>query len=140
MVGADNDLDGCTDRQELSLEPTTGGRRDYKYFWDFYDVWTHPVGDPIGWERDKVVTIVDILGVASRFGANDSGPGTFDRNSDPLTTPNPATGTPRERYHPSYDRGPIIGASNWNVAPADGAINLPDDILGVARQFGHSCL
>ena len=42
-------------------------------------------------------------------------------------------------YHAAYDRGPVIGASSWNRAPADGAVNIPDDILGVAGQFGHNC-
>ena len=41
--------------------------------------------------------------------------------------------------HAAFDRGLVIGANNWDRAPADGAINIPDDILGVAAQFGHSC-
>lgn len=43
-------------------------------------------------------------------------------------------------YHAAYDSGPVIGANNWDRAPADGAINIPDDTLGVAQQFGRSCL
>ena len=42
-------------------------------------------------------------------------------------------------YHPAYDRGLVIGANNWNRAGPDGSINIVDDILGVAQQFGHSC-
>ena len=42
-------------------------------------------------------------------------------------------------YHAAYDRGIVIGANNWDKAPPDGAINIPNDILGVARQFGVNC-
>ena len=133
VVGADNDVDGCTDRQELSLEPAAGGRRDYKYFWDFYDVWTHPSGQPTMWERNKVLNIFDILAVALRFG-----PGPTLSEQDALDAGLIAP-TDESSYHPAYDRGPVIGANNWDRAPPDASINIVDDILGVAAQFGHNC-
>ena len=42
-------------------------------------------------------------------------------------------------YHAGFDRGPIVGPNDWDRAPPDGAINIPDDVFGVAVQFGHSC-
>lgn len=50
------------------------------------------------------------------------------------------TPPPDEGYHPAYDRGAIVGANFWDRAPADGAINQPDDILGAAAQWGHNYL
>ena len=136
----DSDGDGCTDVTEAGLNPELGGQRDPTSIWDFFDVWTHPSGQPTVWVRDKVINIPgDLFGVAGRFGANDAGPGTFDRNSDPLSPPNVATGDPREDYHPSFDRSASIGPNVWDNGPPDGAINLVDDILGVAAQFGHTC-
>ena len=102
-------------------------------FWDFYDVWTHPPGDPVGWERNKVLNIFDILAVGRRFG---SGPVLSKGAALAEATTQPVDDT---SYHAGYDRGPIMGANNWDRAPPDGSINIVDDILGVARQFGHSC-
>ena len=132
-VPGDTDQDGCGNKAENGPDETLGGQRANRYFWDFYDVWTHPFGDPIGWERNKVVNVFDILGVAARFG-----PGPQLSKEDALAaalTPPLGEGS----YHAAYDRGSIIGANNWNRAPADGAINIVDDILGVAAQFGHNC-
>ena len=79
----------------------------------------------------------DILRVAQRFGANDAGGSApINRNSDPLAGPPPAA----PAYHPAFDRGVQVGPNVWDLAPPDGTINVVNDILGVARQFGHSCL
>ena len=40
-------------------------------------------------------------------------------------------------YHTRFDRGDIIGANNWNRAPANGAIAI-GDVFAVAAQFGAS--
>jgi hypothetical protein len=134
----DSDSDGCTDQQENGPSPQLGGQRDYLNFWDFYDVWTRPVGDPSGWERSKGIDLFgDIFGVARRFGASDDDANApVNRNSDPLVPPalDNETG-----YHPAFDRGAQIGPNPWNLAPADGAIDLFNDIFSMARQFGHSC-
>ena len=134
----DTDRDGCTDGQERLLDPTHGGERNPLSFWDFYDVWTRPdaAGQPNYWARDKVVNIPgDILGVARRFGSTDqNGAAPVNRNSNPLTPPPDDTS-----YHPDFDRGPLLGPNDWNLGPPDGVINIPNDILGVARQFGHNC-
>ena len=129
----DTDQDGCSDQAENGEFEYLGGQRDYLYFWDFYDVWTHPPGDPIGWERNKVINIFDILAVARRFG-----PGQV---ADKQTALAAALTQPVDEasYHAAYDRGPIIGANLWDRGPPDGAINIVDDILGVAQQFGHTC-
>ena len=129
----DTDLDGCSDQAEHGPDETLGGQRDYFYFWDFYDVWTRPLGDPTGWERNGVVNILDMLAVARRFG-----PGPDLSNVDAfLFALAPPTGD--GGYHPAYDRGPLVGANPWERGPPDGSINIVDDVLGIAAQFGHDC-
>ena len=129
----DTDQDGCSDQAENGAFEYLGGQRNFLYFWDFYDVWTRPPGDPSGWERNKVLNIFDINATGARFG-----PGPLLSKSDALAqaliAPTDATS-----YHPAYDRGPIIGANVWDRGPPDGSINIVDDILGIAQQFGHSC-
>jgi hypothetical protein len=131
----DHDNDGCRDASEQQTaggSEGTGGRRNPKYFWDFYDT---PNASNV---RDKVVTVTgDIFQVSRRFGANDAG-GTapINRNSDPLAGPPP----PFPAYHPAFDRGPLNGPNSWNLTAADGTISVAVDVLGVSRQFGHSCL
>ena len=130
----DTDLDGCTDQAENGPNAGSGGLRNYTYFWDFYDVWTRPAGDPNGWERNRAINILDVLGVALRFGP---GPGPVSKAqvlADALTPPVSANG-----YHAAYDRGAVIGANSWDRAPADGTISVVNDVLGVATQFGHNC-
>ena len=132
---ADTDKDGCSDSAELTMLEAFGGLRDPTYFWDFYDVWSHPPVQPPLWVKDKVVNIAgDILGVAGRFGPGPTPVSKEQSLIDAMATPTNSNG-----YHAAFDRGPIIGANNWNRAPADGSINVPHDILGVANQFGHDC-
>ena len=129
----DTDQDGCADAVENGLDENAGGRRRYTYFWDFFDVWTHPPEDPAGWHRDRAITLSDILAIVPRFGR---GPALSEEEAlaAALTPPVDATS-----YHAAFDRGPIIGATDWDRAPPDGVINIPDDILGIADQFGHDC-
>jgi hypothetical protein len=127
----DDDNDGCTDVMEFGSNPAQGGQRNPHDFWDFYDT---PDSANV---RDKVVTVTgDIFQVARRFGANDAG-GTalINRNSDPLAGPPP----PFPAYHPAFDRGPLVGPNAWNLGQPDGTVTVVVDVLGVARQFGHSC-
>ncbi|MEX1254375.1 MAG: flexitail domain-containing putative surface protein [Dehalococcoidia bacterium] len=133
----DDDNDGCTDSQELGADPTLGGQRDPHNFWDVMDVFT---GSPLA--RDGSISAGDVAGVVGRFGANDGGPGTFDRNSNPLSMPSPPVqpSGARANYHPAYDRGGgTPGGSPWNLNPPDGAITS-GDIAAAVAQFGHSCL
>ena len=129
----DTDQDGCSDVAENGPDERLGGRRNYVSFWDFYDVWTHPLGDPQGWARDRVITVFDILGVAVRFG-----PGPFLSEAEALaaalTPPTSPSG-----YHPAFDRGGLVGPNPWDRSPPNGTINVVDDVLGVAVQFGHRC-
>ena len=135
----DSDQDGCSDVAENGSDPLLGGQRNYLYFWDFYDVWTRPQGDPNGWERNRVLNVFDILATARRFGPGDGPPpgnqaALADALAQALVPPTDDTS-----YHPAYDRGPIIGANGWNRGGPDAGINVVDDILGIARQFGHNC-
>jgi polyhydroxybutyrate depolymerase len=130
----DDDADGCLDTDEeqvTKLSYATGGWRNPHNFWDFFDVWTHPQGNPSGWERNRVVTVSDVLAVGSRFGPGALPPDPF---AAALTPPSTEMG-----YHTAYDRGAIIGADSWDRAPPDGTINIADDILGAAAQFNHNC-
>jgi hypothetical protein len=133
----DWDEDGCADKRELGATPELGGLRDPLDAWDFFDV---PAG--AGLLRDGAVTAGDVAGVVARFGANDDGAGTFDRNSDPLSSPTPAVqpSGARENYHPAYDRGGAMpGQAAWNLLPPDGSISA-GDLAGVVAQFGHTCI
>jgi Tol biopolymer transport system component len=130
--GADSDLDGCMDAKEALPQASLGGLRNPQHFWDYYDVWTL---SGMTWVRDKTINIPgDILGVAKRFGAGPLPPAKGQAVIDALTPPTSATG-----YHIDYDRGMTLGPNGWNKAGPDGTINIPNDILGVAGQFGHSC-
>jgi alpha-tubulin suppressor-like RCC1 family protein len=134
---ADWDGDGCADKREWGMTAALGGQRDPFDIWDFFDV---PAG--AGLIRDGAVTAGDVAGVVARFGANDDGAGTFDRNSDPLSSPTPPVqpSGARQNYHPAYDRGGSMpGQAAWNLLPPDGSISA-GDLAGVVAQFGHSCL
>ena len=71
-----------------------------------------------------------------RFAANDDfGAAPINRNSDPLTVPPPASA-----YHTAFDRGGVIPEGDpWDLLPANGNIDLMNDIFGVAFSFGHNC-
>ena len=71
-------------------------------------------------------TCGDISAVAGNLG--DTGGAGIDPLSD-------ASGA---GYHTRFDRGDIIGANNWNRAPADGSVVI-GDIFAVAAQFGLDC-
>lgn len=129
----DTDQDGCSDVTENGPSAELGGERNYADYWDFYDVWTSRIDNPQAWQRNKVITIFDILAVAARFGTG------------PLLSPEAALAAAllppidATSYHPAYDRGPQTGANSWDRAPPDGVIGITDDILVVAGQFGHTC-
>ncbi len=130
----DSDGDGCTDEREAGPDPALGGGRDPNWFWDFFDV---PAGAAL--TRNRNVTGEDIFAVIGRFNATDLGVGDFDRNSDPLSTPNPLViGAHRQNYHPAYDRSSLVGPDVWDLGPPDGAITGLE-IFAVIAQFGHSC-
>jgi hypothetical protein len=113
----DDDNDGCTDAAERQLAPgseETGGRRNGKHSYDFYDT-----------DGNKQIDLfIDIFAVASAFGADadDEGPGEPDG------------------YDPALDRSaPPLGADVWDMGAPDGTIDLFTDIFGVAFQYGHHC-
>lgn len=122
----DLDRDGCRDERELqtgSGSEDTGGRRNPKLFWDFFDV---PTGSPLA--RDRVVSVGDVSAVQARFGSSG------DPNGDPLSTP-PPTG-----YHTAYDRtGPSQGQDPWDTNAPNGSITIQDISL-VNTQSGDTCL
>ena len=93
-VTLDTDRDGCTDEAEeqtAAASQYTGGLRDPLDYWDVLDVWTSETdpSTPETLTRDHVVTIHDVIGVASRFGPDDGSDG-IDEFSDPLSPPPPA--------------------------------------------------
>ncbi|MEX0786480.1 MAG: flexitail domain-containing putative surface protein [Dehalococcoidia bacterium] len=118
-ISHDTDGDGCTDGQESGPNEQLGGLRDAKNPWDFYDT-----------NGDRVIDLQnDVLQIILRFQTTDGGP------------PNPDTGF---SYAANYDRGMAILTPPWiypwNRNGPDGVITLQDDILGVIRQYQHSCL
>jgi alpha-tubulin suppressor-like RCC1 family protein len=134
----DDDNDGCSDTAEQQTSPgseVSGGRRNDHWFWDFFDVPAPP-----SLERDLVVSGNDIFAVVGRFNSTDVGVGPFDRDSDPLSTPNPLViGDNRANYHPAYDRGGVlVGGDVWDLAAANGAVS-GTDIFNVIGQFNHVC-
>ena len=126
----DEDQDGCTDWEELGTNELLGGRRDPFNFWDFYD--TERVWSP------KSVGFLDLNALLQRFNTTDNNKtAPINRNSDPLTTPDPGPGV----YHPLYDRGtfPIPGGDPWDEGPPDGAIGFLD-MNAMLRQLNTSCV
>ncbi len=134
-VTLDSDRDGCKDDAEINNLPLLGGDRDPTSYWDLYDVPDRDTG-----LRDQVINIpTDILGVASRFGNNDNdGAAPINRNTNPLSNLGPPPPSPGD-YHPAWDRKRLAGPGTTNLVAPDGTVNLPDDILGAALQFGHNC-
>ena len=132
----DTDDDGCFDGREIAGKPNAafGGGREPTYFWDFFDVWTHPAGQPTVWERNRVINVFDILGVALRFGFGQAPPAKEQALTQALIPP-----TDNNSYHPAFDRSPLVGPNAWDSGPPDGTINVINDVLVVAQQFGHSC-
>lgn len=111
----DTDGDGCSDGQEFGPNQNFGGRRDATNPYDLYDV-----------NGDLVVNIGDdILVVAAAFG-DSTGPNyslAKDRTAPPSAAQEP---DPRKR-------------ERWDLGPPDGHINIGDDILRAAVQFGADC-
>jgi hypothetical protein len=109
----------------------TGGLRNPKLFWDFFDVWTNPSGgDPFAWQRTRAVDVDDVMsvgGIASRFG----------RRGNPLGNPLASPFFNTSGYHASYDRT-FLGPDPWDLGPPDGAIGI-DEIFWAAAQFAHNC-
>ncbi|MEX2159422.1 MAG: flexitail domain-containing putative surface protein [Dehalococcoidia bacterium] len=113
----DDDNDGCTDaaeRQLATASEETGGRRNGKHPYDFYDT-----------DGDKQIGLfIDVFAVASAFGddADAVGPGEPDG------------------YDAALDRSAApMGMDAWDMGPPDGTIDLFTDIFGVALQYGHHC-
>ncbi len=133
----DGDGDGCADASELGANAAQGGRRDPANVWDFFDT---PATSAL--VRDRAIGTGDIAAIVLRFGASDRGPGAFDRNSDPLSTPGlpVAPSGSRANYHPAFDRrGSIAGQDPWDLRPPDGSVGAAE-VAAVVTQFGHSCL
>jgi alpha-tubulin suppressor-like RCC1 family protein len=122
--GADADGDGCTNTAEQQATPgseASGGRRDAKSFWDFFDTPAAPN------TRDKIVSAADVTRVVQRFGSSG------DAAGNPLLAP-PASG-----YHTAFDRSsPQPGRDPWDLGPPNGSITAAD-IASMVAQFGHSC-
>jgi acetyl esterase/lipase len=124
---ADEDGDGCTNEAELGSNPASGGLRNPKAFWDFFDVPT-----PVAYVRDSVISVSDIAAVISRFGSSRPG-GAPDKTTALPEALSPPPLPPA--YHAGYDRTP----AGMFSGPPDGAIGV-QDISRIVAQFGHTCL
>ena len=107
-VFLDSDEDGCADVAELQDamgSEATGGRRNPKYPYDFYDT-----------DGSKVIDLfIDIFNVFNAFGD--------DADSDPPGEP--------DGYDASLDRSaPLMGEDVWDMHAPDGVI---DPVYGHLR-------
>ncbi len=109
----DTDGDGCSDQQELGLDSTHGGQRNFANPWDFYDVLGANLGPPDGY----IDLFNDMAGVIDHYAP---------------------TGT-ESAYDANFDRGPSSGPNQWNMTAPDGKIDLFNDIAGVISQIFHDC-
>ena len=111
----DTDGDGCRDAVEAGPTPRLGGRRSATNPWDFYDT-----------NHDGVVSILeDLLPVIRAYGGR-NGPN-YSPNFDRSPPPRPAVEPDPSKREP------------WDLGPPDGGISIGTDVLGVARQYGHTC-
>lgn len=118
--------DDCADKRELGSNPVQGGRRDQNHIWDVFDTSTEN-GLRAGTAPTGLVSLIDVLDVASRFGQ--SGSSAIDPLSDATAL----------AYHTRFDRGgPMPQGDRWDLQAPHGAIGL-GDILDVAAQFGLTC-
>jgi Tol biopolymer transport system component len=99
----DGDGDGCTNAEELGPNQGTGGRRDPKNPWDFFD--TPPL--------DRTITIADIVRIVGRFGANVGPP-------------------PTSNYDQAYDRS-LTGPDLWDLGPPNGSVSVQDISFAVTQ-------
>lgn len=127
VSAGDSDGDGCTDKQEVGLEPALGGQRNPNRFWGFFDVPTPP-----SFTRDRAVVVADISAVVARFGSMRVGgmPDKATALNEALSVP-----PPPPAYHAGYDRAMAATLTG----PPNGSVTIEDVMLAVA-QFGHSCL
>jgi len=121
-AAVDCDADGCTDGVELGPDQTRGGRRDPSNFWDFFDTPASPN------DRDRAVSIGDIVRVVQRFGSAGSATSVADALAPPPPPP---------VYHAGFDRT-LAGPNVWNTGPASGAVTI-EDITRAVQSFGHTC-
>jgi len=118
----DTDKDGCTDYRELgTIANPQGGQRDPFNPFDYSDI-----------NHDGAVTAgVDVLGIAQTFGVPARYVDYKDRGN---FVPDAVDGL--DDAANSFDgNGPNI----WNTKAPNNNINSGGDVLGAARQFGHSC-
>jgi hypothetical protein len=126
---SDFDDDGCRDGSEQRTTfgtQSTGGRRNHKNFWDFFDVWVQTPPMSGIWTKNKVVDTDEIFAIAARF-ATAGNP-----LDNPLTPPTSKTG-----YHVAYDRT-FAGPDQWDLSGPNGAIGV-DEVFWAASQFAHNC-
>jgi hypothetical protein len=136
-VVLDNDRDGCTDLREAGANPSTGGLRNRKSFWDYFDVPTSGQSkSPFYLTRDRRVTVSDIVALVSRFGANRAPAPTEGQALAEILSPTQPPQAPA--YHSGYDRT-FIGPGSLSIGPPNGSITV-QDIAMIVAQFGHSCL
>lgn len=140
----DEDLDGCTDAEELGHDPAHGGLRDPLETSDFFDV-PVPAGPALGTNgrpiltmasvRNRAVSLTDVGVVLAYVGRTSSmADYTADNNGDGINHA-PFTGDGSQ-----LDRTPSTTPGKpWRSRAPNGVISLQD--VGVAlAQVGHTCI
>jgi hypothetical protein len=135
--GVDTDGDGCTDADEMGVDPAQGGDRDPLSPWDFFDV-PSPAGPATGADgrlilmpssaRDGAITLGDVGVVLSYVGRRSTNPA-YGQDND-------GNG---QADGQQLDRTVSADASKpWRSGPPNGAVNL-QDVGVVLAQVGDSC-
>lgn len=128
-IPLDSDDDSCHDGAEIQVaagSEASGGLRNAKNFWDFFDTHTEN-GLNAGAHLAGAVSVSDIVNVVMHFGQMGS------TGIDPLSNAS-AAGS----YHTRFDRT-LLGPNPWNLGPPNGSVTI-EDIIFAVNQFGHSCL
>jgi hypothetical protein len=131
----DTDTDGCSDGEELAINPDLGGDRNPLSQWDFYDVPTPALQyvPQIG-TRNGAVNLNDVSSVLLYVGTMPGGPPNgngvdYDLDADADTVPDGL----------QYDRTPSTTPGKpWRSGPPDDAISL-QDVAAALVQVGDHC-
>ena len=130
----DTDGDGCPEGREMGVSHITGGQRDPRNPWDFFDVPAPALLPPnTTGTRNHAIGIQDVIAVLAYIGANIASPNTPNANGATYGSDLNGNGL---RDGTEYDRA--AGATIWAPNPPNGAINISDALLSL-NAVGDNC-
>ncbi len=130
----DTDADGCADGRELGGSHTTGGQRDPRNPWDFFDV-PAPALLPSATSgmRNKAISIQDVIAILAYIGTNIASPNTPNSSGAMYGSDLNLNGLPDGT---EYDRA--TGLTPWAPSPPNGAVQISDALLAL-NSIGDNC-